>query len=314
MDATQNEGAVTMSNADVAGALSEVLDEELDENQGQNAETSEAKKSVKAEEGETEENEEGEAPETYEVKINGETQQVTLDELRAGYQNAKASTQRYEEAAKRTRFADDMAAQAHAQRETSFNRLQQLEDFMLSAVNSGLPNQEYLLQQGRTEEYLQAKHAMEKRDEAIRAVQAERQRISEEQAFADQEAHARRLEDENSMLMQAIPEWTDSDKRDAGQRELSNYLQRQGFDGPAIDSIIDHREIVLARKAMFYDQHQAALAKAKQKAAKTPPPKAETPSAGGDPGRGADGMKRLEQEGSVEAAAAVMSEIFKEGD
>ena len=72
-------------------------------------------------------------------------------------------------------------------------------------------------------------------------------------------------------MFSAVPEWKDDAKRDAEHKEIRVALQKAGFQEQELNQIYDHRMLVVARKAMLYDQMQANMAKAKEAAQKAPP-------------------------------------------
>ena len=59
---------------------------------------------------------------------------------------------------------------------------------------------------------------------------------------------------EQKALAEALPEWRDEGKAKAEKAALSEYLQGAGFKADEIENIADHRAVILARKAMLYDQ------------------------------------------------------------
>ena len=70
---------------------------------------------------------------------------------------------------------------------------------------------------------------------------------------------------EAEALMQALPEWSDETVMQQETSELRGYLSGTGFSDDEIDGIVDHRAVVIARKAMKYDQLQKAGKTAKEK-------------------------------------------------
>ena len=79
------------------------------------------------------------------------------------------------------------------------------------------------------------------------------------------EAYAKTVELEKTRLLSALPEWQDEKTAKTEQADLRNYLKDFGFKDEEIDGqitngvisnygIVDHRAIMLARKAMLYDK------------------------------------------------------------
>jgi hypothetical protein len=95
-------------------------------------------------------------------------------------------------------------------------------------------------------EYTAKKHAVEKHVATLQNVMDEQQRIAGEQQQAI-------MADQTQKLMQAIPEWRDQNVAKEQTGKLTSTLQRDyGFTPQEIDTVIDHRLLVLARDAMRY--------------------------------------------------------------
>ena len=55
-------------------------------------------------------------------------------------------------------------------------------------------------------------------------------------------------------LLNKVPEWKDSSKASIEKEELRGFLGKEGFSDNEINGVVDHRAILLARKAMLYDK------------------------------------------------------------
>ena len=73
------------------------------------------------------------------------------------------------------------------------------------------------------------------------------------------------LQRESAALLEAIPEWRDPDAKKKGQDDLRDYLVSAGFSSDEVTSAVDHRLIVLARKAQQFDQRERQVETAKKK-------------------------------------------------
>jgi len=67
-----------------------------------------------------------------------------------------------------------------------------------------------------------------------------------------------------------LPDWRDSTKRGAEQREIAQHLISLGYSPDELNSLTDHRAVLIARKAMLWDRAQAVKSKQAQEV-KTPP-------------------------------------------
>jgi hypothetical protein len=78
------------------------------------------------------------------------------------------------------------------------------------------------------------------------------QQMQQQESFKQQILQT--VEREQKQLMAKIPEWSNDEKKSAEQREMRSYLKSHGFDDEDIKSVIDHRYVVLTRKAWLYDK------------------------------------------------------------
>lgn len=120
---------------------------------------------------------------------------------------------------------------------------------------------------------------------------------------------------EMNALLHAIPEWSAADKRDSEATALSRFLANAGFLDDELSDLTDHRLIVLARKAMLYDQlmRSKPLAEKKLAAAPTMLSPGAAPSKKSEAERRRDALiKRYRQTGRHEDAVAVISDYLKD--
>ena len=95
---------------------------------------------------------------------------------------------------------------------------------------------------------LQERHANLTNEANQAANFVQQQRAQQSQASLQQEAQA---------LMRAIPEWSDSGKAEAERNAIKADLKARGYTDRDIESLSDHKAVLLARDAMLYRQQQA---------------------------------------------------------
>ncbi len=71
-------------------------------------------------------------------------------------------------------------------------------------------------------------------------------------------------------LLGKIPEWSDESKADNEYRKVTDYASTQGYTPKEVSNFSDHRLIVLARKAMMFDELQKGKTSVKEKIKKAP--------------------------------------------
>ncbi|WP_393922903.1 hypothetical protein [Pseudomonas fluorescens] len=160
-------------------------------------------------------------------------------------------------------------------------------------------------------EYLKQRQLFDQRQALYQQNMQERQKLIQqhqaEQAQAQQSYLAKQQED----LLAKLPDWKDDAKAAAEKTAISKFLQEQGFEAEDISSIADHRHVIVARKAMLYDQLMAKASTAAKKVQEAPQRvvKPGVTANGNADGRTA-AAKRHEKSGTVESAAAVFAQFL----
>lgn len=103
-------------------------------------------------------------------------------------------------------------------------------------------------------------------NQAIHQVNQHAETSRREWMKKQQEDLSQILSREGQALLDSIPEWKKDDTRESERHKISDYLIKQGYTAEQINGkldneggvvshgIIDHRYIVMARKAMLYDK------------------------------------------------------------
>ena len=198
-----------------------------------------------------EEQSEGEGA-TYRVLVDGKEMQIPLDELLSGYQRGSSFTQKSQALAdERNAFADQQTALGQ-ERQTYASVLQQLRQQMESAAQ---PNIDWdTLERQDPLQYLKLKQMERDRGEQIQAVQEEQVRMQQLLQGQQSEELEKRLSQERTMVLEKIPEWSDSDLQADEQRKLLEYGKTLGFSDEELGQIYDHRALIALRDAWRYNQ------------------------------------------------------------
>lgn len=201
------------------------------------------------------------------TKVNGEESDVTLAELRKGYQLEADYTRKNQEFVDQKKAFDEhqekernQVAEVMQKAGTAFQLAQNHLTHEFNAVNWNE------LQQTDPTQYMLKRQQFGERQAQIN--QQIKQATREAQAFKDKQAEeAEKLgrenfEKEQDLLLSAIPAWKDSTVRNKEEGEIKAFLQSQGFAENV--SFPDHRYILLARAAMNgINQKDINLAKKK---------------------------------------------------
>ena len=257
---------------------------------------------------------EAQAPEaepTVTVKIDGKDVEVPLSELKNGYQRQADYTRKTMEAAEQRKAAEAERSQALQERQAYAANLQRMQAQLEGALQQQQQtNWEELLQSDPVE-YLKQQHQAQARQAQLSQVYAEQQRVAALQQAEAQQAHLRHLQAQQEDLLAKLPEWKDEAKSKAEKVAIREYLAQQGYEPDAINNIADARAVILARKAMLYDQ-MVGKASAAAKKVSTLPTKVERPGQGENPGldRRSSAYQRLSKTGRAEDAAALFASIL----
>ena len=114
-------------------------------------------------------------------------------------------------------------------------------------------------------------------------------------------------------MVEALPDWAEPDKQQEIATGIRNYATSQGFQKEELDSLSDHRSLLVLRKAMLYDQLQKADVKGKKLKGK---PRVIRAGRGAEKkqtqkGLRAAKMKRLQSTGHVDDAANLIEDLME---
>jgi hypothetical protein len=267
-----------------------------------------------------ESDEEGEEEPVYAVTVNGEEQQVSLDELTKGYSRQSDYTRKTQElASERNNMAQlqqQWAAeisQAQAERQQYVNALGQIVQQSMVGLEQFNDVDWDTLKEEDPIAWVTKNQELKDAQERIRTYQ--RQQYSAEQQNQQEMAKMRAMaaQEEHKKLVQVLPEWSDNEARGKLATDLWAYAETQGFTENELNEVIDHRQFLVLMKAKKYDDLQKADVKSKKVKNK---PKLVRAGKGTNKKQTASSnrnakMKRLRQTGHVDDAATLLEDMFK---
>jgi hypothetical protein len=204
------------------------------------------------------EQDEQEEPQTFRVKAAGEEREVTLDELIKSYQLGTDYTKKSQAVAEERKVVEaerQRIEEARYLRDQYAERLQIIEQ-MLNQQPEGENLDE--LKERDPIGYALAYTDQQRRKEQVAQVQAERQRIAEQQQQERQEQLGQVIQAESRKLAEAIPEYADPQKGEVTRRELREFGLKLGFSDQELSGIYDSRQVLTLYKAMQYDKLQSS--------------------------------------------------------
>lgn len=275
----------------------EAEDDGKEEEDGEDADESEDEE---GEEEDGEETDEADEPKKFTVKVDGKTIEVDEKELVEGYQRTADYTRKTQQLAAREREVTQAAEQAVREADTKYTQI--IENLMEllgdEFARDSKVDVDKLIEEDPVE-YMKYQARQQKRAEALAEHQAQQRMAAERQTRET-------MQRESQAVLEKIPEWGDSKVASAERAEVGKYLQSTGFSVEELNGLMDHRQVLVARKAMLYDKLMQAKPEVKQKLDKTP---VKVSKSGSRTAMQPNSNKALEQRlaktGKVEDAAAL---------
>jgi len=260
---------------------------------------------------ESDETDEPDQTRRFTVKIDGKTVEVDETELVQGYQRQADYTRKTQELAAQRQQAQAEAQAIAAERQKYAAGLEQINAYLQSAAPT--PPDASLLDADPVE-YLRQRDAFERHVMQTQAVQAEYAKVTEQQKAEWAKTHQAAIANERARLIEAIPDWKDDTKAKKEVAAVRDFLESHGITRKEIDSLTDSRSVVIARKAMLYDQLMAKGQQVKQ-AKVSEAPSVQKPGTGKSvktqgQQRYEAKVQQLRKSGKVEDAAAVFRDLF----
>lgn len=264
------------------------------------------------EESEVEEPEVVEEEQTFTIKAAGEEKEVTLDELKKSYQLGSDYTKKTQEVAEQRKVIEQEAKaiiEAKKVRDDYSSKLQAVEQF-LNGQNDN-PAELAAMKENDPVGYAVKVAEMTEKKEQLQTIQAERQRLAQEQQAESQAQMQKFVESEQMKLAESLPEFSDKTKGEHIRNDIRSYGKKMGFTDNELSQVYDHRHVLVLHKAAQYDKLMAGKAGVKKKVAKAP----KTVKSGAKVKQNVTDiqkkqMKRLQQTGSARDAAAIFENFI----
>ena len=257
-----------------------------------------------------EDSEEEEQPQVFTVKVDGKEVEVSLDELQKGYSRTQDYTRKTQQIAEVRKHAEAELQAVRAEREQYAHLLGALEAQVQQATQPNI-DWERLYQEDPIE-WVRQREVMRENQEKNAAIQSEKQRLSQLSQQEQMQHQQMVLQHEQEALVAAIPEWKDSKKAAAEKAMLVQFGQKAGFSPDELKNVLDHRAVVLLRKAALYDQMVSKRGQIKPVTNNGPRPA--KPGAAGRVSNNTEALRaqqRLAKTGRVDDAADAIYKLLK---
>jgi hypothetical protein len=302
--------AVEDGEPEAGGAQPE---EETDEVEASGSEeeteaTQDAEEDSESEEGDEAEEDE-KPPSTFRVKVDGEEVEVTLDELQKGYSRTQDYTRKTQALAEQRKAAEAETEAVRQERAYYAQMLQVLQQQFQQT--EAQPDWDALYQENPTE-WVRQRELWRDKQERVRAVEAENQRMQGVRQQEEAQARQAKLAEETQRLVEAIPEWKDNKRAVEERNKLVETAKKVGFSDEELGQILDHRALVVLRKAALYDDLMSKKSQIKPNPA-SGPKLAKPGSATTKPSKKSEAQlaqERLAKTGSMRDAAAAFDQFI----
>ena len=258
------------------------------------------------EEYETEEEEEEE--ELHEVKSDGQTHRVTLQDLKDSFSKGQNYTRKSQALADESRELVDAKAETSKFREQAIQALEyakQQQPQMPEQTDEYWAN----LRESDPVQYLVERDGLRdvQTKNAERAYQLEQ--LQEQQNAERNENLQKHIDSEKEKLLEVIPEWSDSKLANAEKKLITKFGLNSGYSQQELDRTFDSRAVSIMRKGALWDQLQEKKHGIKPVRRQSMKPGSKS----GDPGRIKAGKaaERLKKSGRVEDAAGVFYNMIR---
>lgn len=309
-----NQSESTLNTVTAAQEIANLLDPQPAKEQEAQEQAVETAEETKAEAPAEEAKPEAEAKEDdpiVTVKIDGKEVEVKLSELKNGYQRQADYTRKTMEVSEQRKAAEAEASKARQEREKYAQDL----SAMRARLEGALQEQQQIdwqqLINENPQEYLRQMHLAQQRQAALQDTAKKQDELRQQVEAEQEQSRLTYLREQHQELLDKLPEWKDEAKSKAERTALREYLLEQGYPAETVDSVSEAKAVVIARKAMLYDQLMSK-AQAAAKKVSTLPTKVERPGQGEAPAldKRSSAFQRLSKSGKVEDAAAVFANLI----
>lgn len=234
-----------------AEADGEVAASEEEETSAEEAETDDEA----TEEPEDSDDEQSEREPMLTVKIDGKEQQITAKEAAAGYMRTQDYTRKTQEVSEQRKQIE--AQQQYIQQQAQvYGQLIPALQQQIVQLTPQEPDWERLHTEDPLE-YLRQKDIWRERNDKLTALQAEQQRLAQEQQAQQAQQRQQILTQGREILFEKNPQWKDIKRWNADVEKMMATAVAEGFQPEELSNIYDPRTIGILRKAAAYDELMA---------------------------------------------------------
>ena len=200
----------------------------------------------------------------YSVTVDGTDLSVNLEELIQGYQRNADYTRKTQELAQERTQSSEFVERSKKDVEAKLQRLDQLNNAAQAQLQQEYAEVDFeKLYDEDPVEAARLEHKMRRKHEQLAQVQQQTQELQSQE-------FNKYLGEQQKLLSQKIPEFMDEQKGPRFKQQMRDYLGNIGFNDTEINSVYDHRYVMLVKDAMSYRNLQKAKPQIKKKVANAP--------------------------------------------
>jgi len=207
--------------------------------------------------------------ELYRVVVDGQEQEVTLDELMKGYSRQSDYTRKTEKLSQDRKSVEELKNEYTRQNEEAKIKRDQYEkqiQILSEQLKQSEPSKVDLdrLYEDNPAEYVRVKAEQDRRKELLEKANQERQRIQSEKQEEQSKQYNAYLEQQRELLAQKLPIYADKEKGPEFVKNLTSYAKEIGYTDQEINMLVDHRSVIMLANAYRYDKLKKANLKNKK--------------------------------------------------
>jgi len=207
--------------------------------------------------------------ELYKVVVDGQEQEVTLDELMKGYSRQSDYTRKTEKLSQDRKSVEQLKNEYTRQNEEAKIKRDQYEkqiQVLSEQLKQAEPSKADLdnLYENDPAEYVRIKAEQDRRKELIEKANQEQERILAEKQEEQTRQYNAYLEQQRKLLAEKLPIYADKEKGAEFTQNLINYAKEIGYTDQEINMLVDHRSVIMLANAYRYDKLKKANLKNKK--------------------------------------------------
>lgn len=249
------------------------------------------------------------------VTVNGQSEQVTTEELIKGYSRQADYTRKTQTLGEERNKLDAEKSNFEAQKAEVISQGQEYSELlpkmkvMLNNNLQGEPDWNSLADQVTPAEYLKIQNEWNKNKDSLAIVDNELARLDQLKQQEAQQAQLQEIEKGKALISEKLPEWSDPKVAQTEAVEMTKHAQdTYGFTPEELGQVVDGRLILLLRDAYMYRKN-SSVARKRAKEAPTTTLKAGTATTRKT--RGSQKLKNARVKAAKSGKVSDVAEVFK---